>query len=67
MKLKRYTRKGKLGTEVYITNTDEGGYTSFFLDFSNICSQGETIKEAQTNLWNTVHDVLYKLLYNNGK
>ncbi len=38
-----------------------GGYTSFFKQFSNIISQGETEKEAIDNLIKTVYDVfLYK-------
>lgn len=58
MKLKHYTRKGKLGTEIYVTNTEEGGFTAYFLEFSNIITEGNTIKEAQQKLWNVVHDTL---------
>lgn len=57
-------KKGKLGEEIYVKDEKIGGYTSFFKDFSNIVSQGETLKEAQKNLWNTLYDVLkYKLKF----
>lgn len=55
-------RTGKLGQEIYVKDVKQGGYTAFFKDFSNIVTQGETIEEAQTNLWNTVHDVLKNFL-----
>jgi predicted RNase H-like HicB family nuclease len=62
MKIKHYTRSGKLGKEIYVLDEKQGGYTAFFLEFSNIVTQGETIKEAQTNLWNTLFDVLKNFL-----
>lgn len=66
--LKAYTRKGKLGTEMYVTNAKEGGYTAYFKDFPQIVAQsGGTIKEAQTNLWNTVYDVLKYFTSNEKK
>jgi hypothetical protein len=56
---KLYTKRtGKLGSEIFVYDFKSGGYTGFFKDFSNIISQGETIKETQTNLWNTLYDVL---------
>ena len=56
------TKTGKLGEEIYVKDQKVGGYTAFFKDFSNIASEGETLKEAQKNLWNTLYDVLKHLL-----
>ena len=64
MKHNHFIRKGKLGTEIYIPDKNQKGYTAFFKDFSNIVTQGETIKEAQQNLWNTVFDILKNFLKN---
>lgn len=58
MKLKKHIRKGKFGTEIYMEDLTVGGFTAFFNDFTNIVSQGETIKEAQNNLWNTAYGVM---------
>jgi predicted RNase H-like HicB family nuclease len=51
-------RTGKLGTEIYVRDPKQGGFTGFFKDFPNIITEGETIDEAQKNLWNTIYDVL---------
>jgi len=51
-------KNGKFGKEIYVKDLKIGGYTGFFKDFPNIITQGETIKETQQNLWNTVYDVL---------
>lgn len=56
--LKKVTKKGKLGKEIFITSKKEGGYTAYFRDFPNIVTQGETVKEARKKLWNTVYDML---------
>lgn len=56
--LKTYTRKGKLGIEIYVVNKRETGVTAYFKEFPNIVTQGETIKEAQTNLWNAIFNTL---------
>jgi hypothetical protein len=56
------SREGRLGPEIYVWDEKLGGYTAFFLDFSNIVTQGETIDEAQKNLWNTVYDILKNFL-----
>jgi hypothetical protein len=60
--LKRFTKHGKLGDEIYVTSNKESGYTAYFQDFPQIVCQGETIKEAQEKLWNTVYDVLRNFL-----
>jgi hypothetical protein len=62
MKEKYTIKTGKFGKEFYIEDPNLGGYTAFFKDFPNIVTQGETIKEAQTHLWNTTHDVLKHFL-----
>lgn len=53
-----YTRKGKLGKEIYVKDMEIGGYTAYFKEFPNVITQGETRKEARKNLWNTLHDVI---------
>jgi len=55
-------REGKFGLEIYVLDEKQGGYTAFFKDFQNIIAQGETLDEAQLNLWNTVYDVLKNFL-----
>lgn len=62
LKLKKIVRKGKFGEELYVGSNQEPGYTSYFRDFPNIVTQGETIKEAQTRLWHVVYDVLKHFL-----
>lgn len=54
---KRYTRKGKLGIEIYVKDP-ELGYTAFFGEFPKVISEGKTIKEAQMNLWNAIYDLM---------
>lgn len=56
MKSKVYYRESKLGRETYVKDND--GYTTFLEDFPTIFSEGKTIKEAQSNLWNTIYDTL---------
>lgn len=56
------TRKGKFGKEIYVKDPHQGGYTAFFQDFPNIVTEGKTIKEAQTRLWNATYDVVKYLM-----
>jgi predicted RNase H-like HicB family nuclease len=56
------SKEGKLGHEIYVEDTEAGGYTTFFSEFPEIISEGETVEEAQKNLWNTLFDVLTHLL-----
>ena len=58
LKLRKVVKHGRLGDELYVGSNQESGYTAYFRDFPQIVTQGESIKEAQTNLWNTVYDVL---------
>jgi hypothetical protein len=60
--LRKFIKHGKLGDELYVGSNKESGYTAYFRDFPQIVSQGETIKEAQQKLWNTVYDVLRNFL-----
>jgi hypothetical protein len=55
------TKEGKFGKEIYVRDYNLGGYTAYFVDFPNIAAEGETIEEAEINLWNTVYDVLKHL------
>jgi predicted RNase H-like HicB family nuclease len=57
-KFEHTTREGSLGTEIYVQDPSVGGYTAFLSDFPEIVTEGETIEEAQQNLWNTIFDVL---------
>jgi len=61
-KNKHIVVEGSLGDEMYVEDPDLGGYTAFFKEFPQIVSQGETFEEAQTNLWNTLYDVIKHLL-----
>jgi len=58
MRLKKHTRKGKFGTELYIEDTEVGGFTAFFKELPSIVTEGKTIKEAQDNLWRATFDIL---------
>jgi uncharacterized Zn finger protein len=49
---------GNFGNEIYVEDPKEGGFTAYFADIPNIIVEGETIKEAQTRLWNATYDVL---------
>jgi len=62
MNLQHTIKKGKLGNEVYVKDSKVGGYTGFFQDFPQIVSEGETIKQVQTKLWNVVYDTLKHFL-----
>lgn len=64
MKLKRNIRTGKFGKEIYISDTEQGGYTAFFADFPNIVVEGDTIKEAQSQLWKATYAILKSLTQN---
>jgi len=58
LKIRKVVRHGKLGDELYIGTNQGIGYTAYFRDFPQIVTQGETIKDAQTRLWNALYDVL---------
>ena len=67
MKYKHVVLKGNFGDEIYIEDPKIGGFTAFFKDFPEIASEGETIEEAQNNLWNTLYDVLKYLMKSDKK
>lgn len=43
---------------MFIKDPKQGGYTTFFKDFPKLVAQGETVEEAQENLWNALYDTL---------
>jgi len=61
-KNKHIVVEGSLGDEMYVEDPDLGGYTAFFKDFPQMVTQGETIEEAQENLWKLTYDVFQYLL-----
>ena len=67
IKIKLNTRYGKFGREMYVSSNKETGYSAYFQDFPKIGSQGETIKETQQRLWNTVYDTLKYYLHDKEK
>jgi predicted RNase H-like HicB family nuclease len=65
--MKRFTRtvkEGKLGYEIYVSDSINEGYTAYFLEFSKLVTQGKTIKEAQRRLWNAAYDILKNFFTN---
>lgn len=65
--IKYTTRNGKFGTEVYVKDPKMGGYTGYFNDFPGMVTEGKTIKDVQTRLWNVAYDTMSFLLNNMKK
>jgi hypothetical protein len=58
MKFRHIVIEGRLGDEVYVEDPKIGSYTAFFKDFPKMVTQGNTIEEAQDNLWKILYDVM---------
>jgi hypothetical protein len=56
------TIEGKLGNEFYFKNLDTNKYTGCFSDFPEVSAEGETVREAQTNLWNKLSEMIFESL-----
>lgn len=42
----------------FVIDPSQGGYTAYFTEFPGIISEGNTLNEAQENLWAATHDIL---------
>ncbi|HOG38244.1 MAG TPA: hypothetical protein PLD95_02115 [bacterium] len=62
MKLKKTTRNGRFGKEIFISDSKDNGYTAYFFDFPFIVTQGQTIKDAQDKLWYAAYDIFSDLI-----
>lgn len=58
MNRKYITMEGILGDEIYIEDSKTKKYTAFFKDFPKMTTEGDTVEEAQNNLWKMLYDVL---------
>ena len=48
----------KIGLEISIYESINGGHYGYFTDYKNICSQGETVQEVRDNLKDALKTVL---------